>query len=100
MRHSCLSGACSCEKEHSADHNNDYAQKILSEEGQHNGLYWKNRGDHLSPIGPLVAAAVTERFAKNRDSAATPYRGYYYHVVTHQGKEAPGGAKVTSLTAK
>jgi hypothetical protein len=76
------------QKEYSADHNNEYAQKIFSDEGQHNGLYWKTSDNHLSPIGPLVAAAVTES-----DAAPTPYRGYYYHVLTHQGKNAPGGAK-------
>jgi hypothetical protein len=81
------------EKEYSGQHN-EYAQKIFSDEGQHNGLYWKAvAGEPLSPVGPLVAAAVTESFAKSRDSAATPYRGYYYHVLTHQGKNAPGGAK-------
>ena len=57
------------QKEYSADHN-EYAQKIFSDEGQHNGLYWKTSGDRLSPIGPLVAAAVAESFAKSRDSAA------------------------------
>jgi hypothetical protein len=81
------------QKEYSADHNNEYAQKIFSDEGQRNGLYWKANGDQLSPIGPLVAAAVTESYAASRDSAPTPYRGYYYHVVTRQGKVAPGGAK-------
>src|SRR5277367_2156800 len=50
------------QKEYSADHN-EYAQRIFSDEGQHNGLYWKTSGDHLSPIGPLVAAAVTESYA-------------------------------------
>ena len=81
------------EKEYSGQHN-EYAQKIFSDEGQHNGLYWKAvAGEPLSPVGPLVAAAVTESFAKSRDSAPTPYRGYYYHVLTHQGKNAPGGAK-------
>lgn len=81
------------QKEYSADHNNEYAQKIFSDEGQHNGLYWKSSGDHLSPIGPLVAAAVTESYASSKDSVLTPYRGYYYRVLTHQGKEARGGAK-------
>jgi Protein of unknown function (DUF2950) len=80
------------QKEYSADHN-EFAQKIFSDEGQHDGLYWKSSGEHLSPIGPLVAAAVTERYAKARDSAPTPYRGYYYHILTRQGKNAPGGAK-------
>jgi hypothetical protein len=80
------------QKEYSADHN-EYAQRIFSDEGQHNGLYWKAGGDHLSPIGPLVAAAVTESYAASRNGAATPYRGYYYHVLTRQGKNVPGGSK-------
>ena len=80
------------QKEYEADHN-EYAQKIFSDEGQHNGLYWKASGEHLSPVGPLVAAAVTESYAASRDSAPTPYRGYYYHILTRQGKNAPGGAK-------
>jgi Protein of unknown function (DUF2950) len=87
------------QKEYSADHN-EYAQKIFSDEGQQNGLYWKARGDRLSPIGPLVAAAVTESYAKSRDGAPTPYRGYYYHVLTHQGKNAPGGAKAYIVNGK
>jgi len=78
------------QKEYSAQHK-EFAQKIFSDEGQHNGLYWKTSGEPLSPIGPLVAAAVIERDAVG--SAPTPYRGYYYHVLSRQGKNAPGGAK-------
>ena len=87
------------QKEYSADHN-EYAQKIFSDEGQHNGLYWKASGEHLSPIGPLVAAAVTESYAKGKDGAPTPYRGYYYHVLTRQGKNSPGGAKAYVVNGK
>lgn len=86
------------QKEYSADHNNEFAQKIFSDDGQHNGLYWKTSDNRLSPIGPLVAAAVTESVAK--DSAPTPYRGYYYRVLTHQGKNAPGGAKGYIVNSK
>jgi hypothetical protein len=71
-----------------------YAQKIFSDAGQHNGLYWKAvDGEPLSPIGPLVASAVAEGYAAGRDDAPTPYRGYFYHILTSQGKNAPGGAK-------
>jgi hypothetical protein len=81
------------EKEYSGQHN-EYAQKIFSDEGQHNGLYWKAvDGEASSPVGPLVAAAVTESYAKSGDSAPTPYRGYYYHILARQGKNGPGGAK-------
>ena len=79
------------EKEYYAAQHSEYAAKIFSDEGQHNGLYWKPAGgEALSPVGPLVAAAVTESYAR---SAPTPYRGYYYHILTRRGKNAPGGAK-------
>jgi hypothetical protein len=81
------------EKEYSAAHG-EYASKIYSDEGQHNGLYWKAaEGEPKSHIGPLVAAAITESYSKNRDTAATPFRGYYFRVLVRQGKDAPGGAK-------
>ena len=82
------------EKEYRSTHNNEYAQKIFSDPGQRNGLYWKVAdGEPQSPIGPLVAAAVAEGYAKGEDVPTTPYRGYYFHVITSQGKNAPGGAK-------
>jgi Protein of unknown function (DUF2950) len=81
------------QKEYSGQHN-EYAAKIFSDEGQHNGLYWKPAGgEALSPVGPLVAAAVTESYATSPESASTPYRGYYYRILTRQGKNGPGGAK-------
>jgi hypothetical protein len=88
------------EKEYSAQHN-EYAQKIFSDEGQHNGLYWKALdGAPPSPVGPLVAAAVTESYAASPNSVPTPYRGYYYHVLVRQGKNGPGGAKSYSVNGK
>ncbi|MGA2906042.1 MAG: DUF2950 domain-containing protein [Candidatus Korobacteraceae bacterium] len=88
------------EKEYHATRN-EYAQKIFSDEGQHNGLYWKvAAGEAESPIGPLVAAAVAEGYAQNQNGAPTPYRGYYYHALTRQGKNAPGGAKSYIVNGK
>jgi len=72
----------------------EYAGKILSDNGQHNGLYWKAAaGEPQSPIGPLVASAVAEGYAKGRNGAPTPYRGYYYRVLTRQGRSSPGGSR-------
>ena len=72
----------------------EYAKKILSDEGQHDGLYWQTgEGEPQSPIGPLVASAVAEGYAKPPKDAPTPYRGYYYRVLTRQGKNGPGGPK-------
>jgi len=82
------------DKEYYASQNSEYAEKIISDEGQHNGLYWKVAdGAPQSPIGPLVAAANVEGYVKNQDGSPTPYRGYYFRTLTRQGKNAPGGAK-------
>jgi Protein of unknown function (DUF2950) len=81
------------QKEYYAQQNNQYAQKILSDEGRKDGLYWKKaEGETPSPIGPLVAAAVDNE-AVNSGEAPTPYHGYYFHILTKQGKDAQGGAK-------
>ncbi len=82
------------QKEYHSMQNNQYAQKIFSDKGQSNGLYWKASDGHPeSPIGPLVAWAVAEENAESRGEPAVPFRGYYFEVLTHQGKNAPGGAK-------
>ena len=89
------------EKEYYSTQHSEYAQKFFSDEGQHNGLYWKAAdGEPQSPVGPLVASAVAEGYTKSRDSAPTPYRGYYYHILTRQGKNAPGGAKAYMVSGK
>jgi hypothetical protein len=89
------------QKEYYSTERNEYAEKILSDEGQHNGLYWKaTDGEPQSPIGPLVASAVTEGYAKGQGGAPTPYRGYYFHILTRQGKKAPGGAKDYIVNSK
>ena len=72
----------------------EYAQNIFSDERQHNGLYWKAADDEpRSPIGPLVASAVAEGYAKGHNGPPTPYRGYLYHILTRQGKNSRGGPK-------
>jgi len=82
------------EKEYYSAGHNEYAQKIYSDNGQHNGLYWKvSAGETPSPIGPLVAEAVAEGYTSNQDATPTPYRGYYFHILTGQGSDAPGGAR-------
>jgi hypothetical protein len=89
------------EKEYYSTQHSEYAQKIFSDEGQHNGLYWKAAAaEPPSPIGPLVASAVAEGYAKGQGGPATPYRGYYYHILTRQGKNVPGGAKSYVVNGK
>ncbi len=89
------------QKEFYTAQHNEYANEIFSNEGQHNGLYWKAaEGEPQSPVGPLVASAFAEGYAKSQDGSPTPYRGYYYRVLTRQGKNAPGGAKSYLLNGK
>jgi hypothetical protein len=81
------------EKEYYGQHNSEYAPKIFSDEGKSNGLYWKGgEGEGKSPIGPLVANAVSDDDS-GRPGAATPFRGYYFHALKSQGKNAAGGTK-------
>ena len=66
-----------------------YADKFISTAGKHDGLYWPAvTGEEVSPLGPLIADAEEEGYKQK----GTPYHGYYYRILTGQGKDAPGGA--------
>ena len=72
-----------------------YAQRLMSRQGHHDGLYWPAAaGQEESPLGPLIATAREEGYpgAQVRGKP-TPYQGYYYRILKAQGPEAPGGAK-------
>jgi len=89
------------QKEYYAAQHDEYAQKIFSDPDQHNGLYWKaSANEPQSPIGPLVAAAAAEGYVKGQGGPPTPYRGYYFHILTAQGKNAPGAAKSYLVNGK
>ena len=72
-----------------------YAKFIRSTPGTHDGLFWPAKsGEPLSPLGPFVAAAHVEgyhRTATMLNEEKAPYHGYYFKVLTSQGKHAPGG---------
>ncbi len=63
-----------------------YAQRFLSTEGNHDGLYWPaDDGSDLSPLGESLAGS------ENWEKEPHPFRGYYYRILTHRGANAPGG---------
>lgn len=69
----------------SEDRNGDgvleYAQKLISTAGQHDGLYWTtSEGETMSPLGPAFAGKEFEN----------GYYGYRYRILTAQGPSAPG----------
>jgi len=73
----------------------NYAQFLRSDPGTHDGLFWPAQpGEELSPFGPLIAAAHAEGYehtARMMNEHLAPYHGYYFKILTRQGKHAPGG---------
>ena len=72
-----------------------YAQFLRSTPGTHDGLFWPTNqpGEELSPLGPLIAQARVDgyhRTAKMLNDEQAPYHGYYFKILTRQGKHAPG----------
>ncbi|MBL0142329.1 MAG: DUF2950 domain-containing protein [Betaproteobacteria bacterium] len=72
----------------------DYAARFTSTPGKKDGLYWATKdGEKPSPLGPIAAKAVSEGYgAKTRAGKPEAFHGYYYRMLTSQGKDAPGGA--------
>ncbi|HSB24052.1 MAG TPA: DUF2950 family protein, partial [Burkholderiaceae bacterium] len=62
----------------------EYARKLVSSPGKHDGLYWPSPLDtEESPLGPLIA---------QQKPKGPGYWGYHYKILTRQGTNAPGGA--------
>jgi hypothetical protein len=71
----------------------EYAQKFASDPGKKNGLYWEaKQGEPQSPLGPIMTRARSEGYQGKPSTTPSPYHGYYYRILTAQGKDAPGGA--------
>lgn len=72
---------------------NDYARRFISSKGKKDGLFWPVQGDEPpSPLGPLVGEATRAGYAKGNGDQPEPYHGYYYRMLTAEGKSGPGGA--------
>jgi Protein of unknown function (DUF2950) len=69
-----------------------YAQKFKSTPGKKDGLYWPAaENEPASPFGPLVAEAHAEGYGHQKGAGPHPFHGYYFRILTRQGKAAPGG---------
>jgi len=72
-----------------------YAQKLRSDPGTKNGLFWRHApGEAVSPLGELVAQARIEGYKKEKSvfkEQPMPFHGYYFKILTKQGEHAPGG---------
>src|SRR6201997_4123696 len=68
---------------------NQYAQRIISTPGKHDGLAWQySDGTWGGPVGEEVAKALQEGYSAQ---GGKPYHGYYFKVLKGQGPAAPGG---------
>lgn len=71
------------EQDHDGDGVLEYAQRIVSQAGQQDGLYWASLpGEDESPLGPLFGDDLPDG----------EWQGYRYRILTAQGESAPGGA--------
>jgi DUF2950 family protein len=68
---------------------NQFAQRVISTPGKHDGLYWENAdGTPGGPISEAIARAIQEGYSPGQTSG---YHGYYFKVLTGQGPRAPLG---------
>jgi len=65
----------------------EYAQKFISADGKHDGLFWEDDGGDQSPLGPLFGD----------DTPDGVWHGYHYRILTAQGQSAPRGAYAYAL---
>ena len=84
-------GFVEAQKQYALDLHDDskvhqYAQRIISTPGKHDGLFWKNAdGSEGGPIGEAVAKAIEEGYSVDGPSA---YHGYFFQVLKGQGPAA------------
>jgi DUF2950 family protein len=78
------------EEKHDDAKVNQYAQRIISTPGKHDGLAWQNPdGTWEGPVGETIAKAVEQGYSKK--DKPQPYHGYYFKVLKGQGPAAPMG---------
>lgn len=67
---------------------NQYAQRIISTPGKHDGLVWRNPDGTLEgPIAQPIADALQQGYTDK----SQPYHGYFFKILKGQGPAAPLG---------
>lgn len=67
---------------------NEYAQRVISTPGKHDGLVWYNADGSLGgPIAEGIAKALQQGYTDK----SKPYHGYYFKILKGQGPAAPIG---------
>lgn len=65
----------------------EFAQRLMSSEGAHDGLYWPTVDEDESPAGPFVVEAKLQQGVP----ADQGYFGYRFRILKGQGKNIAGG---------
>ncbi len=70
-----------------------FADRLISTEGQKDGLFWPTSGDEApSPVGDEFARAQALGYFQHDSARGEPYYGYVYRLLPGQGPHAEGGA--------
>jgi hypothetical protein len=82
------------QKDVNGDGAREYAQKIISDDGKRNGLYWPQvrPTDSTSPLGPLFGKARERGYLPPAAGEEIVYQGYAYRILTSQVDPAKDGA--------
>jgi hypothetical protein len=75
-------------EKHDGSEVNQYAQRVISTPGKHDGLVWRNDDGTLGgPIAEGIAKALQQGYTDK----SQPYHGYYFKILKGQGPAAPLG---------
>jgi len=75
-------------EKHDGSKVNQYAQRIISTDGKHDGLVWWNPDKTLA--GP-IALGIAEALQEGYTDGSKPYHGYFFKILKGQGPAAPLG---------
>ncbi len=75
-------------EQHDGSGVNQYAQRLVSTPGKHDGLAWQNEdGTWGGSVGKVIAEAIQAGYSPN----SKPFHGYYFKILKKQGSAAPLG---------
>jgi hypothetical protein len=73
---------------HDGSQVNQYAQRVISTPGKHDGLVWRNPDGSLG--GP-IAESIADALQQGYTDKSKPYHGYFFKILKGQGPAAPLG---------
>src|SRR5437867_11695714 len=75
-------------EKHDGSKVNQYAQRVISTPGKHDGLAWQNPdGTWGGPVGEGIAKDLAQGYTDKTQ----PYHGYYFKLLDGQGPASPLG---------